>query len=79
MTLITSPQNQAIKRVRALHSRKERDRTGLFLIEGIRPVREVLALGAAVETVIVAPALLTSEAAMVAVRRYERASGRACT
>ena len=76
MTLITSPQNQAIKLIRALRSRKERDRTGLFVVEGIRPVREALTLGAAVESLIVAPALLTSEAAVAAVRRYARASGR---
>jgi TrmH family RNA methyltransferase len=32
--LITSPQNEKLKRIRKLHSRRERERTGLFVAEG---------------------------------------------
>jgi RNA methyltransferase, TrmH family len=33
-TMITSPQNDKLKRIRKLHSRRERERTGLFVAEG---------------------------------------------
>jgi TrmH family RNA methyltransferase len=40
ITAITSRDNPKIKQVRALKQRKERDATGLFLVEGIRHVGE---------------------------------------
>ncbi len=58
--MITSTANPSIKAIRALRQRKERDATGLALVEGIRLVGEALQLGAAVETLIVAPELLRS-------------------
>lgn len=59
-TLITSAANPTIKQIRALSQRKERDERGLFLVEGIRIVTEALETGAGIETVVVAPELLTS-------------------
>jgi TrmH family RNA methyltransferase len=32
--VITSPHNEKLKRIRGLHARRERDRTGLFIAEG---------------------------------------------
>ena len=32
--MITSPHNEKLKRIRGLHARRERDRTGLFIAEG---------------------------------------------
>lgn len=36
---ITSPHNPHIKRLIALHKKRERDRTGLFLVEGLREIQ----------------------------------------
>lgn len=58
--LITSRNNPAIKQIRSLRQRKERAASGQFYIEGIRLVAEALQLGAAVESLVVAPELLTS-------------------
>lgn len=44
---ITSTANPVIKDVRALHMRKAREETGLFLAEGVRTVREALDVGIA--------------------------------
>jgi TrmH family RNA methyltransferase len=44
---ITSLTNSSVKDVRALHMRKAREETGLFLAEGVRTVREALDLGIA--------------------------------
>ena len=45
--VITSLTNPAVKAARALHQRKERDETGLFLVEGLKSVTEGLRLGRA--------------------------------
>ncbi|HLJ68360.1 MAG TPA: RNA methyltransferase [Chloroflexota bacterium] len=60
-TLVSSPANPTIKRIRALRDRKTRTETGLFYVEGIRLVGEAVELDADVDTCIVAPDLLTSE------------------
>ncbi len=43
--VITSLTNPAVKAARALHQRKERDETGLFLMEGLKSVTEAVQLG----------------------------------
>jgi TrmH family RNA methyltransferase len=53
--LITSRQNPRVKEVRALLSRKERDRSGLFFIDGFQAVAEAIRLRAGLELLIVAP------------------------
>jgi TrmH family RNA methyltransferase len=73
---ISSPTNPRIKQIRALRLRRERERSGLFFIEGIRPVAEAVQTGAAIETLIVAPALLRSDFAR-ALLEQARASGTA--
>ena len=42
---ITSLTNPTVKAVRALHMRKAREETGLFLVEGLKSVTEAIALG----------------------------------
>jgi RNA methyltransferase, TrmH family len=44
---VTSLTNPTVKAVRALHLRKERDETGLFVAEGLKIVTEAVELGAA--------------------------------
>ena len=39
---LTSPSNPEIKQIRALRKRQARDESGLFLVEGIRPVGEAI-------------------------------------
>ena len=43
--LVTSLSNPTVKAVRALHLRKERDETGLFVAEGLKNVTEGVELG----------------------------------
>lgn len=43
--LITSRQNDMVKHVRSLQEKKNRDREGLFLIEGAKAIKEALASG----------------------------------
>jgi TrmH family RNA methyltransferase len=59
--LITSLSNPLIKQARALHQKKARAGSGLFLIEGIHHVGEAISAGWEVESVLYAPQLLTSE------------------
>ncbi len=58
---ITSRANPSIKEIRSLRERKHREATGRFLAEGIRIVAEAVQAGAAVEQLVVAPDLLTSQ------------------
>lgn len=58
--LITSLSNPLIKQARALRQKKARSESGLFLVEGIHHVGEVIEAHWDVETVLYAPDLLTS-------------------
>ncbi len=70
--LISSTSNPHIKHIRSLRRRKERERSGLFFIEGTRLVAEAIQTGAAIETLIVAPALLTSSFAQELIQSQEQ-------
>lgn len=59
--IITSSANPRIKQIRKLRDRKERQETGLFYLEGLRIVAEAAEQGAALDTLIYAPELLSSE------------------
>jgi TrmH family RNA methyltransferase len=59
--IISSTTNTRIKHIRNLSHRQERERTGLFFIEGIRIVAEALQTGAGIDTLVYAPALLKSQ------------------
>src|SRR5215207_5368138 len=58
--LITSLSNPLIKQVRALRQKKARMESGMFLVEGIHHVGEVISAGWDVDSVLYAPGLLTS-------------------
>ena len=58
--MITSRNNPAVKQIRSLRQRQERDRSGLYFVEGIRLVAEAVQNNAPVEQLIVAPDLLAS-------------------
>ena len=61
MTLISSRNNPKIKLARLLRQRKARQESGLFVVEGIRPVGEAVQAGATIDTIFYAPDILTSE------------------
>jgi RNA methyltransferase, TrmH family len=54
---ITSTTNPTIKRLVRLHTRRERDRTGTFPVEGHREIERALAAGIAVDLLAVCPDL----------------------
>ena len=60
-SVITSLSNPLVKQARALRQRKARTAMGLFLVEGIHHVGEVVAAGWEVDTLLYAPDLLTSD------------------
>lgn len=70
--MITSPANEQVKRIRRLQERKERERTGLFFLEGIRIVAEAAERGEAFETLIVSPDRLQSDFAWKLVENLRR-------
>jgi TrmH family RNA methyltransferase len=59
--LITSLSNPLVKQARALHQKKARLASGLFLVEGIHHVGEAVHAGWEVDSVLYAPELLTSK------------------
>jgi len=75
--LIYSRNDPAIRRLRELQSREGRDRTGMFLIDGVRPLAEAVALGVRIEQLIVAPQLLSGQVACKLVKKL-RLAGTPC-
>jgi TrmH family RNA methyltransferase len=70
MTLITSHQNPKIKQIRALSQRKQRDKQGLFIVEGIRHVGEAADAGAELDYVLFASEVLDSHYAHSLIQRF---------
>lgn len=70
--LITSLSNPLIKLVRTLRQRKGRVESGLFLVEGIHHVGEVVEARWQVEAILYAPDLLTSSFALDLLSRLRR-------
>ncbi len=75
--MITSHSNPKIKQARALRQRKQRDATGLFLVEGLFHIGEALAARAPLEYLCYAPDLLDNDFAAQLLERAE-ANGLAC-
>lgn len=69
--LIVSRSNPIVKQARSLRQRKARAESGLFLVEGIHHVGEVVEAGWGVRSVLYAPELLTSDFAKNLIRRLE--------
>ncbi|MEA2460253.1 MAG: methyltransferase, TrmH family [Actinomycetota bacterium] len=74
--LIASPNNATVKRIRKLRQRKFREQERLFLVEGIAHVRQAIDHGAPVDSLLVAPDLLSSEGAWTAIQEREAAGVR---
>jgi TrmH family RNA methyltransferase len=74
---LTNPRNPHVKQVRTLRQRKERDESGLLVVEGIRHVGEAVEAGAHVEYICYAPDLLQSDFAYQLVEK-QMAAGRRC-
>jgi TrmH family RNA methyltransferase len=70
---ISSTSNPRIKEIRALRQRKERAQSGLAFIEGIRIVADALHHPGTVESLVVAPDLLTSSYAQELLRKQQSA------
>ena len=66
---IESPANPRIRAALALRERRERDRTGLTLVDGAREARRAIEAGVEVETAFVCRELLASDDALAAVAR----------
>lgn len=58
--MITSPANPRIKMLRKLQSRKYRDETGWYYLEGPRHIQEAISVKAPIEYMVVCPELLTN-------------------
>lgn len=71
--MIESAANPLIKRIRTLAQHKGREQVGACFVEGIQAVWQAVDAGAAIETLIVAPDLLTSVAAREMVARQQAA------
>lgn len=72
--LITSSNNAQVKRCRSLLRRKERDKTGLYLVEGTHLVEEAIRVGADVEMIIFCRSLLRTRASHI-IDEVERCRG----
>ncbi len=68
--LIASPSNPLIKQARALHQKKARNESGLFLVEGIHHVGEAVESGWDVEAILYASGVLTSPFAHDLISRH---------
>ena len=73
---IDSPANPRIRAAVALRERRERDATGLTLVDGAREARRAIEAGVEIETAFVCTALLSSEDGRAAVKALARAQGR---
>lgn len=62
---ITSTDNPRVKAIAKLKKTRERNRTGLFLIEGHREIQRAIAAGVAIETLVVCPDLRGDETLLV--------------
>lgn len=77
--LITSTSNPLVKRIRALRNKRERKREGAFFVDGIQAVWHALDHNARIETLVVAPDLVTSDAALARVDAARTAGTRVAT
>lgn len=68
MTLISSRNNPNVKLARALRQKKARQESGLFVVEGIRPVGEAVEASAGIEAIFYSPEILHSEFAEELIR-----------
>jgi len=68
VAITSSPLDAAVKQIRQLRGRAERERSGTCYVEGARIVAQAVRAGAAIERCVIAPALLSGEFARDVVR-----------
>jgi RNA methyltransferase, TrmH family len=73
--MITSASNPFIKQIRKLKDKKERQKTGMFYIEGIRIVGEAVSSNWNVDSLLFSPELLTSLFGQEMVRSFTAQGG----
>src|SRR5215218_10271469 len=73
-SLISSRNNPIVKAIRALSSRKQRDSSGRFFVDGLHLVAAATQQQAAIETCVVAPELLASAFGRELARRLAQSS-----
>jgi RNA methyltransferase, TrmH family len=73
--VIDSPANPKIRAAAGLRERRDRDRTGLTLVDGAREARRAIEAGLAVETAFVCPELGTGDEAHAALTALRRTPG----
>jgi RNA methyltransferase, TrmH family len=74
--MIDSPANPRVRAAATLRERRDRESSGLTLVDGAREARRAMEAGVEVETVFVCRELLTSDDARAAVAALGRARGR---
>jgi TrmH family RNA methyltransferase len=72
---VTSLTNPTVKAVRALHMRKEREDSGLFLAEGLKIVTDAIELGHAPKILMYGPEAAAHPVLQQAIRATEAAGG----
>ena len=70
--IVYSRHHPAVRRLRQLQERAERDRTGLFIVEGVRHILQAAEQNAKFETLFLAPPLLQNVPAQRLVRKLQR-------
>lgn len=73
---ITSTSNPLLKRLRALSDKKHRLREGAFVVEGHQPVWRAVESGWTIDTMVIAPELITNEFAFEMIDGLERGGTR---
>jgi TrmH family RNA methyltransferase len=68
---IYSHNDPHVKPIRSLHTRTERERTGLFYIEGMRLVAQAIRYHADIETLVICPPMMTNLYAEKLARRLQ--------
>lgn len=69
---ITSNQNERVKKIKRLKDRRDRDKTGLFLIEGFRELTRAVDAGVEIEELFFAPDLFLGENEPALISRIEK-------
>ncbi len=54
--MISSKQNSLIKEIRSLRDKKNRDNLGVFVVEGVKPVKEAIALSLSIREIVLVEA-----------------------
>jgi TrmH family RNA methyltransferase len=76
MAVISSLKNPTIRQIRALRRRAERERSGLFYVEGLRSCRAAIESNVEIESLVLAPSLITAASAWPLIQTHRSAGGR---